>query len=1112
MNGKPGNHNGPVKKGEDSRTRRLSGGLTARVVRRPILVLMVYCALILFGIYALTMLPIDQTPKVEPPVITVVTIYPAAGPGDVETKVTDVIEKAVGTVSGLDRLTSISKENMSVVTCEFLFDTDLEGAANEIRQHLEMAKAKLPDDCREPMLFKFNTSMFPVYIAAVRSLRGDVRTYRKLIKEKVVERLEKIPGVGSAVMLNAPEKQVLVEVNRPRLDSRKISLLRLTQTLERANFAVPAGRLQFARQDLPVTVPGDFETLNDLRQTPIGYSVIPAFGGAIRPGLQEPYSSEMGVVRLEDVASVRWGFPRLRSAAQFNGKDAIWILVFRRSGANTVDVADTVKARLASLQKGLPAALEIVSIIDGAEGIRNTVENLTETVIIGGLLVVLVVFLFLRRLRTSLVVAVTIPASMLVTFLGLYAMDYTINSVSLIAMALAIGMVVDNAIVVLEAITHHIEKGRPPYEAAVSGAREVGLAISAATLTTIVIFVPLVFVRGFIGQFLGHLSFVVVLTLGASLITALVVTPTLAAPLLRKTGTDAAASSASPHSVGRRRTVLHRVYDFTERGFSAVERTYGRLVGAALRHRWTVLTLAIAVAGGSGALVYMTGVDFVIKDDQGFIQLEMEMASGTPLEKTVEAARFAARELRAQPEAVSTFFSAGTTETAMMSSIGGKEGPHVAQVYTRLRNKQKRTRSEDEVAQQVAARVRKRYPNATITVRTGNPVGQALLGTQKPIIINVGGEKFKDIRRAAHLIRRIVSNTPGTREVAVELLDTRPEYQIAIDRRRSGRSLLNSFYLGATLRVALYGKNVGVFHGGDAHADIFVKLREIDRDAPQDLEALKVTTGIPALGQPLIGPNGATMLLGWGAEKLVRLGNVARVVKTEAPLEIRHLDKRRIAVVSADYSGRALGDIIADLDRKIQKAPLPAGISISYGSQIKQQKETLSDLITVLLFGIALVYMVMASQFESLLDPFVIMFSLPFAFTGVFLGFQLTGTRLSLPAFMGLIVLMGVVVNNAIVLIDYAKQLRQEGLDLADALQAAGRRRLRPVLMTTFTTVCGMLPLALTRSQGAFVWAPLGQAVASGLLFSTLVTLILVPVIYSLLEPLRRKKITPQPL
>jgi len=1071
-------------------------GLAARVVRRPILVIMFYAALTLFGVYSLMNLPVDLLPKIEAPVITIITVYPGAGPSDVETKVTDVIERSVGTLSGLDRLTSSSKENLSAVTCEFAYGTDLEAAANDIRQRMEFAQTFLPSDAHKPMIFKFNTSMFPVFIVGVLNKRGDVRPYRKVIEEHAAEPLERIPGVGSVMLLNAPKRRVLIEVNRPALDARGISLLRLTQTLARANLSVPAGRVLWNDKDLPVRVPGTFQNLDDIRMLPIGFSVVRPFAGAMRYDLQEPYSNEMSVVRLKDVATVHWAMPDRRSVALFQDQDTTWLMVFKKSGVNTVQVANRVMKSLSRIQAGLPSELKIVPILDGSEMIRQTIDNLTSTVWIGSILVVLVIFLFLRRIRTSLVVAVTIPASIVTTFLVMYLMGYTINSISLLAMALGIGMVVDNAIVVLESITLRVERGEDPHDGAISGTKEVALAISASTLTTVVIFAPLVFMHGFIGIIFGQLALVIVVTLLSSLMAALLLTPTLTALILKRGGTT---------SGSRRFRPLAWFHDRSERVLTAVESGYGRLISGALHHRWLVVGIAILISGASGFLVYATGIDFVTKDDEGFIQVTVEMPEGCTLTETTKVARTVAAEFRKEPEVRSTFLNGGTTDTAMMSSIGGKEGPNIAQVYTRLIAKVRRTRSEDDVAEAVLPRIRKRFPKVRFTARTGNPLGQAIMGTEKPIALYLKGKKFSDLTTAAHQVLRILKSIPGVRNATAEIMPQRPGFQVDVNRRKASQSLLNATFIGATVRAALYGKKVGTYHGKSQDADLFVRLRPQDRNSPQAIEALKITTGLPLIGPPLVGASGPTMLLGLGAERLVPLGAVAQVIRSKAPTEIHHMDKQRMIVVGANYKGRALGDIISDLDHRLSKETLPGDVSYSYGSQVKRQKDSLHDLIRVLLLGIALVYMVMAAQFESLLDPFVIMFSLPFAFTGVFLGFLATGTKLSLPAFLGLIVLMGIVVNNAIVLLDYARQLRDGGMGLTESLVAAGRRRLRPVLMTTFTTIFGMLPLALTQKEGAYLWAPMGQAVASGLLVSTLVTLILIPVVYSLTDRLRRR-------
>ncbi len=1077
-----------------SKPGKQSTGLAEIVVRRPLAVIMVYLAVTLFGVYALTILPIDQLPKIEVPAVTILTVYPGAGPSDVEKKVTDIIERAVSTTSGLKDLRSKSRENLSIVVCEFEQGTDLEAVVEELRQHLEFAKSHLPQDARKPMIFKFNTSMFPVYILGVRNARGDIRPYRRVIMEKVAEKLERLSGVGSVLLLNAPKKRVVVEVRRRDLDARGISLLRLVQVLKRANFSVPGGRMTWKGQDLPVQVPGDFESLSDIAETPIGFSVVPPYAGALRTSLQEPYSDELALVRLKDVADVHWELPERASYAQQDGKNTTWVMVFRKSGENTVEVANRVLAAIPKIQRNLPGELNLVPILDASEDIRQTVNNLSDTVIIGGILVVVVVLLFLRRLRTSLVVALTIPASMVASFLGIYLMGYTINSVSLLALALGIGMVVDNAIVVLESITNRVEQGTEPHEAAVGGTREVGLAISASTLTTVVIFAPLVFVRGFIGIIFGQLAFVVALTLFASLVTALVLTPTLTARLLhRRIRPDD--DRAHP---------LLWLYERSESLLTRFEGAYGRLVALALRHRPAVILVALALAGGSAFLALRTGVDFVIKDDQGFIQITVEMPEGTPLHRTVEVADAVAQTLRKQKEVRHTFSSAGTTETAMMSMIGGKEGPNIAQVYAKLIPKAKRRRSEDDVADAILPALKKRFPDAVFSVRTGNPLGQALTGTGKPIVVMVKGKNIEDIRSAARDIASALSSIPGTKNVSTELMATRPQLRVQVNRRRASRSALSSLLIGATVRTALYGTRVGAYHASDRNVDIVLRLRKQDRQTPKDIEALKITTGLPLLGAPLVGAAGPTMLIGLGAERMVPLAAVAQVVKERAPVEIEHIDKQRMVMVTANYAGRALGDIVSDLGRRLETLHLPKGIFYSFGGEVKRQKQTLHDLTLVLIMGVLLVYMVMAAQFESLVTPFVIMFSIPFAFTGVFLGFALAGTKLSLPAFLGLVVLMGIVVNNAIVLLDYAEQLIADGMGTKEALVAAGKRRLRPVLMTTTTTIFGMLPLAVSHKPGSYVWAPLGQAVASGLAVSTLVTLILVPVVYSLLHWMKK--------
>ncbi len=1055
------------------------------LVRRPVLVLMVFGAAVIFGAYSLRRLPVDQFPKIEPPMITVITAYPGAGAEDVERKVTNLLERTFTSLPGLSSMESTSKENISLITLKMSYGADLEAAVNELRQMLDFVKKDLPSDSMHPWIFKFSTSLLPVMILAVKADRGELRAYRKIVRERLVPAIERIDGVGSCMMLNAPRRQVLVEVNRKRMQDRDISLFSLIRILRAQNLSVPAGRMALGELDLPVTVPGAFGSLDQIRNTLVSISSARPLAGPSRPGLPDPLYLATGQVLLKDIAQVKLTTTDRQSMARFGSREAIWIMVFRRSGANTVQVVDSIRARLPSLGKRLPPELSVVAILDGSELIRATVRNLSSTVMVGGVLVLLVILVFLRRLRPSLVVALTIPTSVVAVFAGMYLMGYTLNSISLMAIALAVGMVVDAAIVVLEAITRRVEEGEAPEEAAVNGTAEVAGAVLASTLTTVVIFAPLAFLHGFIGVMLSELAFVMVFTLSASLVTALVLTPTLAARLIRP-------SSAAAHSG------LRRVGHAMERGFAAVERGYGWLLARALRWRLTVLLAAMAIAGLTALAATRTGVDFVLDDDYGFIQITVELPEGTSLTRTTAVADDIAARLRSYPEVITTFYMAGTSEAAVLATSGGKEASNVFNLFTRLLPKEQRAASEGDVVDRIRPYIKQRYPRAVLQFRTGNPVGQALGGAAKPIVINIKGSNMGDLRRAARQVEAALKAVPGTKDVAAELVGTRPDYRVMVDRKRAARMGLSSYAIGGTLRAALHGWKIADYRAGDTPMDLVIRLRPEDRDSPQDLELLQV----PNLVVKHTQMGGATV---HGGYMKLPLGNFARVVRGRSPIEIRHMDKDRVVRVGAGYRGRPLGDVVRDIDAALAGLDLPRGVLLEQGSEVRRQREALADLKTVLLFSLLLVYMVMAAQFESLLDPLLIMLSVPFAVTGVVLAFLVTGTRLSIPAFTGLIVLVGIVVNNAIVLIDCINQLRREGTALHAAIAAAGERRLRPVLMTASTTIMGMLPLALTTKEGAFLWAPMGQAVVGGLLVSTLITLVVIPVMYSLSEPIRAR-------
>ncbi|RLB65174.1 MAG: AcrB/AcrD/AcrF family protein [Deltaproteobacteria bacterium] len=1028
-------------------------------VRRPMVVSMAFLGVVLFGLYAVKSLPIDLFPEIEPPYMSIITLYLGASANDVEDKVTEPIEDSLGLVADLKRITSSSKENLSVVTLEFEFGTDLDEAANDARGLLEMVKRKLPADSEAPRIFKMSTAMMPIYIFSVRVDKGDFRAYRDTVEEQIVEPLQRIAGVGAVQMMNAPERQVLVEVDRRKLAAHHLPLPALAQVLGAANVSVPSGRMDVGSFDLPVRVPGEFSSLKEIRDLVVGQH-----NGAM--------------VYLRDVATVRMGYQEQQQIARTGGKDAIMVMVQKQSGANIVEVVDRVRSTLAQAKTKLPAELVIQELIDGSTFIRIMVGNLSETILVAGLLVVLVVFLFLRRLRTSLIVGLAIPISLIVVFLGLYLADYSLNVITLMAMALAIGMVVDDGIVVLENITRHSEAGVEPSRAALDGTSEVGLAVTAATLTTVVVFLPLAFVGGLVGIFFGQLAFVITVTIGASLVTALSLTPMLCAKLLKPRRHD---------DQGRSRRLIERVHQASERAFAALERRYAGVIRWALRHRWPVLGMAAVILAGSLALLPLVGFDFIPMGDSGDIQIVAELRTGTRVEQSAKIAAEVAQALEAQPETVRAFYMCGTSEEAIMSATGGKEGSNIMQVFAKLTGRTERARTDKQVAE-AAREVLRRHPEVVaVNFKYGSVFAGMLLGQEKPITVNLQGNDFADLARAAERVEKILAAVPGVEDVSVDLFEERPELRVVVDRQRASRLGVPVAAVGGTLRNAVYGVKVTKFRAGGEEHDIVLRLRKADRDEPADLRHIE----IPSM-----------------AQSVVPVHNIAQVSTGASPIEIQHRDKQRLVRVGANFSGRPLGDISEEIARAIdkQKDELE-GVTVSFGGEMSQMEEANIDLLVLVILGIVLIYMVMVAQFESLLDPFVIMFSIPFAFTGVALTMVVTDTTLTMSAILGMVILLGVVVKNAIVLVDYINLMRRQGLPLLEAVATAGQRRLRPVLMTAMTTALGMLPLAMARAEGAEMWGPMGKAVIGGLMVSLLVTLVLVPTVYVMLERFRRRAV-----
>jgi HAE1 family hydrophobic/amphiphilic exporter-1 len=774
---------------------------------------------------------------------------------------------------------------------------------------------------------------------------------------------------------------------------------------------------------------------------------------------------------MRDVADVEDGFEEETRIVESMDRRGMVMLVQKRSGANTVKVCEAVLKEMEALKGNLPRDIRLNVINDSSLFIRQSIDNVTGTVLWGGLFVILTSFVFLRSIRGSVVIALTIPFSLIIAFAFMYLMGWTLNVLSLAAMAIAIGMVVDNAVVVLENITSHVERGEKVREASLFGTEEVGLAISASTYTTIVVFLPLIFVKGIVGIFFTQLGGVVTVTLMASLLCALLLTPMLCSRLMQ----PAAARKArlGPFSRG----LLER----SEAGFLAFENGYGRLLAWALGRRPLVLLAGIGAFCASLLLFPFIGSEFTPEQDSGDLTVTVQLAVSTRVETTAATMRriVALGKELAEPGAVRLY--AWRCGTAKTSYFGASEGSHIGRMSFKMVPVTARKQSSKALGILIANRLRQWPEIAKVSVDTGDQMSQMLMGGGgKPIVVEILGHDLETTDRIARDIKALAETVPGARDITISRDNGNQELAVRIDRLKAAALGVPVATIVESLRTLFSGKTATVYREGEDEYDIVMQLGELERGSIQDL--LNTEIGLPD-------------------GRRIRIDALAAVAEERGPVTIERKDQERLVKVEMAFETRTMGEVAADLREAIaQRITLPAGVAIAFGGLVEEQQKSFRDLLLLLLLGLLLVYMVMAAQFESYLDPFIVMFSLPFGFTGVLLALFLTGTAVSMMSLIGMILLVGTVVNNAIVLIDYINILRARGQSMLEAVRNSGAQRLRPVLITTLTTVFGMMPLAMSRGVGSESWRPLAITVIGGLSVSTLVTLVLVPVVYSLFK------------
>ena len=1024
-------------------------------VKRPVTTTMIFLALAVLAVICVRYLSIDLFPEIEPPAISVITAYPGATAIDVEGKVTRHIENELSIVNNLDEIRSVSKENLSVVTCKFTWSANIDEAANDIRDRLEFAKPKLPDDAEDPVIFKFNTSMFPVLVYGV-SAREHWEGLYTLVDKRIAAPLKRVPGVGAVNIIGGLERQVNVVLDRDKMEAYRISIDDISRVLAAENITMPAGSIKVGRSEYTLRVPGEFTSPGEVADT-----VIKRTDGS--------------VVYLRDIASVSDSFKEQQMRIRADGGEALAFFVQKRSGTNTVQVSRDVEAKLGEIERTLPSDVKITLVQSQADFVLRSIYNLRNSAILGVVLVVFVTYLFLRDPWSSMIIAVTIPVSMLAALLFMYLLGYTINVMTLFALAMASGMVVDNAVVILENVTRLREGGRRASEAAWHGASEVGLAVSASTLTTVIIFVPLFFLKGIVGILFNQLGVVITVTLMMSLFTALTLTPMMCSKFFRK-------QIYIPRSAAGR-----AFFSAGERALVLLESGYYRLIGWALAHKGTVLLAAVLLMALAFAAATKIGSEFFPEEDVGSIRVTAELPVETRVEESERLAREMERIFRdTMPvEMEHVFMRTGTSAEGFASVMGGREGSNIIEMSAKLVPVRRRRRSSREIAALLSDRLRTLPGVVKLQVDAGNPMQEMLVTGQRPLSVEIIGHDLEATDRIAGRISDIVRTTPGTRDTVISRSPGKPELLVEVDRRKASSLGLNVAAIGQTLRAYFYGRAATQYREGGEEYDVFLRLQESQRANLADVSAITVTN---INGEP------------------IPLPNFARITESLGPAEIERLNQERLVTVGADVNGRSLGEVSSDVEKRIAQLPIPADVEVAMGGLVKEQRESFFDLWVMLAVGTALVYMVMAAQFESLVHPFVIMFSVPFAFVGVAYALYLCGYAMSVATFIGIIMLVGIVVNNAIVLVDYVNLLRARGFALEEAVKETGRRRLRPVLITTITTLFGLMPLAVSRGEGAEVMRPLGTTVIGGLAFSTLVTLVLVPVVYAIVEAYREKR------
>ena len=1010
-------------------------------VKKPIMTSLCFLAVVIFGLFSLSKLPIDLYPDIDTNSIMVMTAYPGASASDIENNVTRPLENTLNAVSNLKHITSRSSENMSLITLEFEFGNDIDVLTNDVRDKLDMVSSQLPDDVENPIIFKFSTDMIPIVLLSVQANESQAALY-KILDDRVVNPLARIPGVGTVSISGAPKREIQVYCDPNKLEAYHLTIESISAVIGAENRNIPGGNFDIGSETYALRVEGEFDDSSQLNDIVVG-----THNGAN--------------VFLRDVARVVDTVEERAQETYNNGVQGAMIVVQKQSGANSVEISKKVAEALPRLQKNLPSDVKIGIIVDTSDNILNTIDSLTETVMYALLFVVLVVFLFLGRWRATLIICITIPLSLIASFIYLAISGNTINIISLSSLSIAIGMVVDDAIVVLENVTTHIERGSDPKQAAVHGTNEVAISVVASTLTMIAVFFPLTMVSGMSGVLFKQLGWMMCAIMFISTISALSLTPMLCAQLLR---------------LQKKPSKLFKLF-FTpiERSLDRLDVEYAKMLNWAVRHRWMVILGCVVFFFLSLICAKGIGTEFFPAQDNARIAVQLELPIGTRKEIAQElSSKLTNHWLTKYKDIMKVCnYTVGQADSDNTWASMQDNGSHIISFNISLVDPGDRDVSLETVCEEMRQDL-KSYPefSKAQVILGGSNSGMSAQATAD---FEVYGYDMEMTDSVAARLKKALLNVPGVSEVNISRSDYQPEYQVDFDRKKLAMHGLNLSTAGNFLRNRINGAVASKYREDGDEYDIKVRY------APE------FRTSIESLENILIYNNKG---------ESVRVKDVGRVVERYAAPTIERKNRERIVTVSAVISGAPLGDVVSAGNKIIDKMDLPGDVTVQIAGSFEDQQDSFRDLGTLAVLIVILVFIVMAAQFESLTYPFILILSVLFALSGILMALFITNTTLSVMSLLGGIMLIGIVVKNGIVLIDYTILCRERGQSILNAVVTAGKSRLRPVLMTTATTILGMIPMAVSSGQGAEMWSPMAIAVIGGLTVSTILTLIYVPAMY----------------